>query len=85
MLRVHRALPFDDLTEALACKEANIFPEWIREMLDLANKGSLDEESPYTDSLTEFFGPNSLTTKGFKTLEGNNGQFGVVAYFLSVK
>ena len=80
---MHRAIPFDDLSKALACKEAEIIPKWIRATIDLANEGSLDQEAPNTDSLTEFFGPYSHTAKVFRTLGGPKEQFGIVAYFLS--
>ena len=57
MLRVHQALPFDDLSTALACPEIDIFSEWIRVTLDLPNTGSLAEEAPETETLAEYFGP----------------------------
>ena len=75
MLRVHWAIPFDNLSEALACKEADIIPEWVRATLDLTNEGSLDKEAPDTATLTEFFSPYSHTAKGFRTLGGPNELF----------
>ena len=65
MLRVHQDIPFDDLSEALAFKEAEIFPEWIRATLDLTKQGSLDEEAADSTTLKEFLGPYSHTAKGF--------------------
>ena len=75
MLRVHQAIPFDDLSEALVCREVSIIPEWIRATLDVANTGSIAEEVPDTGTLTEFF--------GFRTLEVPNDLFGDLVYFLS--
>ena len=62
---MHWAIPFADLSKALAYKEAKIVPEWIWVTLDLANEASLDEEAPNTATLTEFFGPYSHTAKVF--------------------
>ena len=83
MMREHQEIPFDDLSEALSCKEDDIVPEWIRATLDLANEGRLDEEAPDTATLTEIFGPYSHIAKGFRTLGGPNELFGTVAYILS--
>ena len=47
MLWVHRAIPFDDLSKALACKEAEIIPKWIRATIDLANEGRIERHTFY--------------------------------------
>ena len=65
---MHKDIPFDDLSESFACKEAEIILYWIRVTLDWANEGSFNEEALDTATLTEFFGPYSHTAKGLRTL-----------------
>ena len=60
MLQVHQAIPFDDLSEALACPEVDIVFEWISYTLDLANTSSIAEVASDTVTLTEFFGHYSI-------------------------
>ena len=83
MLRVPWAIPFDELSEALACKEIDILLEWIWATLNFPFSESLNKEVLDTVTLTEFFGPYTTIGKGFCTLEGLNTLFSSVAYFLS--